>query len=267
MGAAIALPIVSAIVSTAISYVFPDEGPRLRDAKVSASTYGNVIPEIYGTARVAGNMIWSKPFTEKKKKKRAGKGGSYYNQYTYFCDFAMGFCKGPVKEIRRLWADGKVIYDTTGGSEVVDNNKYRFRFYAGDEEQLPDSLVSEDKGLDYAPAYRGLCYVVFDDFALADFGNRIPQIMAEVYAGDEGGAAIMDVTPLSGDVAPSPVSGATNSIRRSSTPTGATSTSSTARPIRRVASCVASSCPTASRIVANSSRSRRKSIPSTRVPA
>ncbi|AFU86580.1 tail protein [Caulobacter phage CcrRogue] len=199
MGAAIALPIVSAIVSTAISYIFPDEGPRLRDTKVSASTYGNVIPEIFGTARVAGNMIWSKPFTEKKKKKRAGKGGSYYNQYTYFCDFAMGFCKGPVKEVRRIWADGKVIYDTTGGSEVVDNNKYRFRFYSGDEEQLPDSLVSEDKGLDYAPAYRGLCYVVFDDFALADFGNRIPQIMAEVYAGDEGGTAITDVTSLGDD--------------------------------------------------------------------
>ncbi|AFU86931.1 gene transfer agent host specificity protein [Caulobacter phage Ccr32] len=196
MAAAIALPIVSAIVSTAISYAFPSDGPRLRDTKVSASTYGNVIPEIYGTARVGGNMIWSKPFTEKKKKKRAGKGGSYYNEYTYYCDFAMAFCRGPVKEVRRIWADGKVIYDTTGGSEVIDNNKYRFRFYPGDEAQLPDSLIVEDKGADYAPAYRGLCYVVFDDFALADFGNRIPQIMAEVYAGDEGGAAITDIVPL-----------------------------------------------------------------------
>ncbi|ARB15345.1 gene transfer agent host specificity protein [Caulobacter phage Ccr34] len=256
MAAAIALPIVSAIVSTAISYAFPSDGPRLRDTKVSASTYGNVIPEIYGTARVGGNMIWSKPFTEKKKKKRAGKGGSYYNEYTYYCDFAMAFCRGPVKEVRRIWADGKVIYDTTGGSEVIDNNKYRFRFYPGDEAQLPDSLIVEDKGADYAPAYRGLCYVVFDDFALADFGNRIPQIMAEVYAGDEGGAAITDIVPLPS----SPVTGGSYQLGQMMIDADrgyfylVDSVSNPAAPF-----CAASCWRTARRIGAKSSRSRRLS--------
>lgn len=35
------------------------EGPRLADLRAQTSTYGNMIPKIYGTMRVAGNIIWS----------------------------------------------------------------------------------------------------------------------------------------------------------------------------------------------------------------
>lgn len=186
MAQAFAFIAVSALVSTGISYMFPSDGPRIKDLKVTSSTYGNIIPEVFGSARVAGNMIWSNPILEKKKKKKAGKGGSYYNEYTYSCDFAMAFARGPVQDIRRIWADGKLIYDTTGGSEVVNNAKYKIRIYKGDEEQLPDPIIEAAKGVGTTPAYRGLCYVCFDGFQLADFGNRIPQMAAEVYVGDGG---------------------------------------------------------------------------------
>lgn len=194
MAQAFAFVAVAAIVSTGVSYLFPSDGPRIKDLSVAASTYGNIIPEVYGTTRVAGNMIWATPIKENKKKKRAGKGGSYYNDYTYTCDFAMSFAKGPVQEVRRIWADGKIIYDVTGQSEVINANKYRMRVYMGTEDQVPDTLIQADKGVDYAPAYRGLCYVVFDDFLLTDFGNRIPQMAAEVYVGEDGDSAITDFT-------------------------------------------------------------------------
>src|SRR5262249_12821489 len=35
-------------------------------------------------------------------------------------------------------------------------------------------------GADNTPAYRGLAYVVFEDFPLADYGNRIPNFTFEV---------------------------------------------------------------------------------------
>jgi hypothetical protein len=206
---------IATVAQIGISYLFPSEGPRLKDLKMSASTYGAAIPWVFGLTRVPGNMIWSLPIKEHKKKKGLGKGGSY-NQYTYSCTFAMGLCQGPVKAILRVWADGKLIYDATGGTsdpislkQIINggggntiSSKYRLRFYTGDEEQLPDSAIIADKGESNAPAYRGLCYILFDDAPLADFGNRIPQVTAEVYVGStESTVAVTALTETDGATA------------------------------------------------------------------
>ena len=189
MAVPLAMMAASAIITTGINYLFPSEGPRLSDLRVSSSTYGSLIPEVYGQCRVGANMIWNNPIREQKKKKKQGKGGSYYNEYTYYCDFAMAFCQGPIAQVRRVWADGKLIYDTTGASEAFQSGKYRMRFYLGGEDQLPDSIILASKGEGNTPAYRGLAYVLFENAPLADFGNRLPQMAAEVYnPGDAVGA-------------------------------------------------------------------------------
>ncbi len=172
---------IATVAQIGISYLFPSDGPRIKDLKISASTYGQSIPTVFGLCRVPGNMIWGTQPIEHKKKKWQGKGG-YYNQYTYTSSFAMGLCAGPVQRISRIWADSKLIYDTTGSGALVANN-YQMRFYMGDEFQVPDSAIVADKG-DNAPAFRGMAYIVFDTFLLSDFGNRVPQITAEVYVGE-----------------------------------------------------------------------------------
>ncbi len=53
--------------------------------------------------------------------------------------------------------------------------------YTGSDDQLPDSLIEAKEGAGNAPAYRGLAYIVFERLALADFGNRIPQLSFEVH--------------------------------------------------------------------------------------
>lgn len=215
--------IVSTIAQVGISYLFPAEGPRMRDLRVSASTYGATIPIVFGTARVAGNLIWSAGITEKKQKKKAGKGGGYYNEYTYYASCAYAFCQGPVTAIMRIWADSKLIYSsrtedkrnstseqfqanlanlqlisdairssfaTDQGAKTISGwstkfgNTVRNSFYLGTEEQLPDPVIEAIEGVNNVPAYRGLCYMVVKDFPLADFGNRIPQCAAEVLAGE-----------------------------------------------------------------------------------
>lgn len=207
---------IATVAQIGVSYLFPSEGPRIKDLKVSASTYGASIPWVFGLCRVAGNMIWSTTIKENKKKKWAGKGG-YYNQYTYTCTFAMGLCKGPIKGILRIWADSKLIYDITGGQSGGDLkslmnaaltgnntalNKYKMRFYTGEEDQVPDSAIIADKGEENTPAYRGLAYIVFDDFSLTDFGNRVPQITAEVYLGEtEESVQIVDFKQADGSTA------------------------------------------------------------------
>ena len=52
--------------------------------------------------------------------------------------------------------------------------------HRGTEAQAADPLVSAKQGADNTPAYRGTAYVVIERFALADYGNRIPQFQFEV---------------------------------------------------------------------------------------
>jgi hypothetical protein len=52
--------------------------------------------------------------------------------------------------------------------------------YPGDNLQLPDSLIQASEGATLTPAYRGLCYVVFENLLLVNFADRIPNFRAEV---------------------------------------------------------------------------------------
>ncbi|NYF31167.1 hypothetical protein [Sphingopyxis sp. JAI108] len=54
------------------------EGPRLADLKVQASTYGQQIPQLFGTMRVAGSVIWATDLIERRAK-RGGRQGPAVN--------------------------------------------------------------------------------------------------------------------------------------------------------------------------------------------
>ena len=58
--------------------------------------------------------------------------------------------------------------------------------YVGDQIQEPDPLIEGDKGASNVPGYRGLAYIVFNDFRLRNFANRIPNFSFEVvFSGTE----------------------------------------------------------------------------------
>lgn len=163
------------------------EGPRLGDLTVSSSAYGASIAIGYGTLRMAGNMIWSSGIREQQNVTRTrsgGKGGGGATQtsvtYSYFASFALSFGEGPAADVLRIWADGKLIYDKTGASPDVAKPDLKFRFHSGAEDQLADPLIETHVGAGRAPAHRGLATIVFEDLALANFGNRIPNITAEI---------------------------------------------------------------------------------------
>ncbi len=156
----------------------PIQGPRLSDLSVSSSAYGNAIPEIMGTVRLAGNVPWSTGLIERKKKV-GGKTGPKQELYTYQASFAASFCAGPAHRVLRIWLDKKLAYDATGSGEAIGVKGLIWRFYPGSEVQLPDPAVVAKDGAN-APAHRGLCYIVFDSVALETFGNRLPNIEAEI---------------------------------------------------------------------------------------
>ncbi|MCC6946954.1 MAG: glycoside hydrolase/phage tail family protein [Bradyrhizobiaceae bacterium] len=154
------------------------EGPRLQDLDVMSSTEGAAIPRLYGRARLSGQVIWATHLEEvistRTESAGGGKGGSgprtTTTTYSYFANFAVGLCEGPVAKIGRVWADGKPL----------DLSGLNVRVHLGTEDQVPDPLINAKEGTDAAPAYRGLAYVVFERLPLENFGNRIPQISVEV---------------------------------------------------------------------------------------
>jgi hypothetical protein len=59
--------------------------------------------------------------------------------------------------------------------------------YAGNETQNPDPLIQGIQGSANTPAFRGIAYAVWENFPLANFGNRVPNLRAEVTFCASGG--------------------------------------------------------------------------------
>lgn len=163
-------------------------GPRIDDLRIQSSAYGRPIPILYATLRLPGNVIWSTGLIEEKKTERigggkgglSGKGGGTSTTFEYFASWSSAICEGPA-DITRIWADTKLIYDATAANQAPTGRFIaNIRIYRGDETQVADAIIEADKGAGQVPGNRGLCHIVFDRFPLADWGNRIPNITAEV---------------------------------------------------------------------------------------
>lgn len=213
---------------------------KLNDVRVSSSSYGRGIPEVWGTMRVTGNIFWATDFEETKrvlnskgkektgkkadKKMQKGKADEYYE---YHANFAVGLCAGPMDSVIRVWADNNLIYNklnpndediveigfsqessqsgkgSKGGGQTKkgsrgESGRFRFRFKSGAETQAQDSFMVEKQGAALVPAYRGLCYLFFEHFALQDFGNRIPTITAEVAKSEERAPYVQTLLNIAG---------------------------------------------------------------------
>ncbi|MBM6581390.1 glycoside hydrolase/phage tail family protein [Microvirga sp. BT689] len=156
------------------------EGPRLKDIDGLTSTEGAPIPRVYGRARIGGQLIWATRLEEvvNTDVDRGAQGGksmgggpkTVTTTYSYFANLAVSLCEGRIAFIRRVWADGREL----------DLSTITMRVHAGSQTQSADPLIVAKEGAQYAPAYRGLAYVVFERLPLADFGNRVPQFSFEV---------------------------------------------------------------------------------------
>lgn len=156
------------------------EGSRLSEVQITSSTEGTPFKRLWGTTRLGGQIIWSTKFLETTtvdtEEVDGGKGGGGGQEietttYTYSVSFAVALCEGHNRaSLGRIWLDGKLL----------DQANHTIRFYPGSDSQEPDFLIEEKEGAGRAPAFRHTCYLVFDNLQLADWGNRIPQVTAEI---------------------------------------------------------------------------------------
>lgn len=161
------------------------QGARLGDLTVQASTYGTMVPVVHGALRVSGNVIWSSEKREVATTTDVGKGGpsASVTNYTYSVDMALALADGQMSAIRKIWSNGKLIYDVSAGGDAAtvvasETRSAAFRFYPGSETQLPDPTIEAALGAGNVPAYRGTCYVVFERLDCPN--SQVPQMQFEL---------------------------------------------------------------------------------------
>src|SRR6185437_7977304 len=94
------------------SKVQAQQQPSVAGLQIQSSVYGKVIPLVYGTARIAPNLIWygdfqaiahqSNPSGGGGEGGKGGSGGSV--SYTYQASVALGLSEGPSTGVGTVWA-------------------------------------------------------------------------------------------------------------------------------------------------------------------
>ncbi|WEE79308.1 phage tail protein [Comamonas testosteroni] len=153
------------------------EGPRLSDLKITGTDYGEPLPWVQGSPRIAGQIIWASERREHKHTESQGKGGGAEStSYTYTCDLLILLSENPISGVGRVWANSELVY---GKGEIKDGFWREMRVYTGTADQMPDPLYEAAVGVGNAPAYRGHGYVVIENLDLGGSGN-IPNLTFEI---------------------------------------------------------------------------------------
>ena len=112
-GAAIAGSIYdSQILMPALMKPPPIESGRIHDFNFSVANEGGPVHKCYGSGvRVPGTVLYLSDLQEIVRAESAKGMGQKVKNYTYHCDVAVAACAGPITRIKKIWADGKILYN------------------------------------------------------------------------------------------------------------------------------------------------------------
>lgn len=82
---------------------------RAQGIELQRSSYGEVVPIVYGQNRVAPTLLWYDDFTAIKQEQGGKGGGGSVTGYTYTAAVILGICEGPITSIDGLWSSKKWV--------------------------------------------------------------------------------------------------------------------------------------------------------------
>lgn len=185
IGGALGGPIGAAIGGAVGAYAYnalfgpeiPDQyGPSFGDAQITSSAYGQVIPVVYGTMPVAGNIIDASGITViSHTKKTGGKDLTpdkpKVTTYTHYADIDVlvaDATDGPVS-LLQIYANGRLWFDATPGVAVTQPSWLRFTWYDGTQ-TIQDPTFEALRGVGNVPAYNRKAHCVFRQLQLDELG-------------------------------------------------------------------------------------------------
>ena len=147
---------------------------KISEFTVNTAEYGTAVPEVLGTTRLSGNVIYYDDFTahEHKETHKSGKGGGSKSTnitYTYTVACILGLCEGKIAGIGKVWR-GKEVY-------TYPNEKIELTAFLGTQTQKPWAYVVGNHP-EKAMPYKGLAYMA----GVVDMGDSasLPQYNFEI---------------------------------------------------------------------------------------
>jgi hypothetical protein len=176
-----------AVVSIAAQLLMPKPKRQANQSKspdLPSIEAGVALPIVWGRAKVGGAFFYSTPPKRILETKSVGKGASQKQENEYYRVDVVAYAfshTNPVK-IRKLFINGELVYDpkATDAGTIEKSNLWqsRYTFYPGTLTQDFSPEIAAIEGSGNVPNFRGMSYIVFNDFNLTDFGNQFPQITA-----------------------------------------------------------------------------------------
>lgn len=146
--------------------------PSVGGLRVQTTVLGRAIPWVFGTARIAPNLVQYDDFTAIPESKQAGGkggGGQSVTSYTYRAAVIMALCGGPITGIGQIWAAKEKRTAAQLGLDV----------YTGTDTQNPHPHWATNHAAS-AVTYRGLSYLASAAFDLGtggDIGNHNVEVI------------------------------------------------------------------------------------------
>ena len=130
------------------------QGPRLEDRMIVGTAYGQGIPAVYGSPRLAGQYIWAvNPVREIANTQSGGKGSTPKNTtFTYETDLLILLTENVTEGVARDWLYGELVRNDL---TVKDGIWTGVTIYTGAADQMPDPTYEAAVGAGNAGAYRG----------------------------------------------------------------------------------------------------------------
>jgi len=202
-------PIWFTLAVGAGSVLFPTalpSGPKISDNNTTTASVGAAVPLVYGTADVAGTIMWLAPFVQSSNNS-SGKGGPTQQTFQYNQSIAICLCAGPIGGVSRIWENGTIVYDirpqqaanadlgllaetdAAFAARLAQSATYAqtFTLYFGDELQVADPTIEATQGFGQVPGFRGIAYIVYPNRLLQTAqGWRHPTFRFEVFPGPPG---------------------------------------------------------------------------------
>lgn len=162
---------------------------KISDFTVATASYGGAVPVVYGTSRLAGNVIYYDDFTahEHRETQRTGKGGkskSVSITYTYTVAVILGLCEGPIHSIGKVWL-GKDVYQ-------YPSDQIGMTLYDGSQ-KAPWPYV-QGKHPDKALTYENLAYMagvidLGDSGSMPDYNFEVRGMLTDTGDGTDANPA------------------------------------------------------------------------------
>lgn len=141
------------------------------DLSVQTSTFGSVVPIMWGKTRLTGNLIWYGNFQSYAHSESAGGkggGGGSTSSYTYSTSWALGLCEGQIQGIGTVYAS----------KETGTLASYGIGMFSGAVPQSPWSYLSSAYPAQ-ALGYSGLAYAAAANYNLGS-SSSLPNFSFEI---------------------------------------------------------------------------------------